>query len=473
MQPTRQSAQPRARMSPVPAPLKGMQTAAPVEQIEPGYAQWIENFVCRTTGLRTRSGYTVVTSGLGAPVTSLIERNGTVFGCTASSIFSGSTAVATASSGDWNGAVLSNPGGQLLVAANGTSGGYRVYNGTSWSTPTVAGLSVSKIVGLAVHHNRVFFVERDTLTLWYLPLFAIGGQAKPVYLSHLCRKGGSVAAIAVLSEDGGRNANDKLCVVTTAGEVVIWAGSDPDNSVSWSMSGVYAAPLPIGRKCLTSHAGGLAYLSQLGLLLLPDDLQKPDESRRLGGLSDAIWPTLSAAITNGSWSLCSSIEDEILIVSGPDKQFVLSGTGGWSVFTGLGATSWLSAGGSLYFGTSGGRVCRYGGSTDNGQPVQGYFVDRFETYGSRARKKVQRIRPLFNSVQHYRPRIELLADYKALPTSFAVTDTMAAGAASSQVGRWRGVRGNGVAFALMVGVKTSAALHWEGADIMIEPGGSI
>jgi hypothetical protein len=184
------------------------------------------------------------------------------------------------------------------------------------------------------------------------------------------------------------------------------------------MTGVYAMPKPVGRRCLASYDGGLAYLSTMGLLQFPQAFSKADEEKRRGSLSDPIGPTLCADIVSGDWNLASSIEHEILIVSGPSRQYVLSSTGAWSVFTGLSATSWASAGGNLYFGTSTGKVCKLTGSTDNDVPISSFLVDRFEIYGKKRRKIAQQVRLQYTVPQPYRPRIQLLADYQTGPTSF-------------------------------------------------------
>lgn len=470
--------------------MRGLNTAQPIDRTEPGYGLVLENWVGRTDGLHVRAGHTVVQSGLGASVTALVTRGGSVLGATADKLWSGGSAVQTVTSGDWHSAQLPNAGGLWTVAANGTSGGLLAWNGTDWIKPTIDGMDQSKIVGLVVAHNRLFLVERDTLTLWYLDSFAFGGTAKPVFLQQLCRNGGSVATVGVLTQDGGRNSNDTLIAITTEGEAVTWVGSDPANSVSWAQGGVFTLPKPVGRRCLVTHDGGLAYLSTLGLLKLPDAMQRSDQEKKVAGLSDDIWPTLTPLLGSGSWSLASSIDHELLIVSGPSGQFVRSSTGAWCTFAGLNATSWASAGGDLYFGTSDGKVCRYGGGTDNGSAISSYLVDRFDRYGTARRKKITRIRPQFTMAHPYRPRIQMVSNYRTPEATFPAhwtedtswqwedlswprTPALWERSISSRIGRWRGVRGDGIALALAMGMKTKTAVIYTGHDVIMEAGGSV
>ena len=466
---------------------------APISGTPEGHCLRLENWVGRTDGLHVRDGYTVVSSGLGSAVTALFVHKSQIFAATAMQVFNGSSALPglNMAGGDWHAALLPNPGGLFLVTANGGDG-LRVFDGATWQTITLDGIDTSTIVTLVVHQSRIFFAVRDSLTIYYLDVDCFAGTAQPVFLQPLVRKGGSVAALTSRTQDGGRNTNDQLVIVTTEGEMVIWSGTDPSTSQTWTNAGVFNVPRPVGRRCFVEHGGGLAYLSANGLLPLNDVLSKPDPEKPLRALSEPIWPLLNPSLASGAWSIVESIENEVTIINGPSGQFVLSATNAWSTFSGLNATCWLSVGGALYFGTSDGQVCRYGDGVyeDNGQPVSSYLVDRFDRIKTMGIKTVQAVRPLYTARHPYRPRVQMLANYREAPATFAARYTDGVNyqweditwsrqpalwnrAVSSRQGAWRSCAAEGHEFALMLGMKTRTPITYTGYDVQFEAGGSM
>lgn len=465
----------------LPPPLKGLHSASRINATPAGYALRLDNLVGRTDGLHIRAGHTVVMSGLGGSVVSLMHHKNKVFAATALQVTDGATSTSCLG-GDWHSDRISNPGGLFLVAANGGDG-LRVYDGSSWQTVALDGLDASTIVDLCVHQSRLWLVPRNSLTIYYLDVDVFAGKVHPVYLAPLVRQGGTVAAITSITQDGGRNANDQLAIITTKGEMILWNGADPAKAETWAMAGVYAMPEPVGNRCFADWGGRNVYLSKGGVIPLPDALSKPGPEKQLASLSVDIWPTLNPLLASGSWSMAKSIEHEMLVVSGPTGQFVRSGTGAWSTFS-LNATCWLDAPTGLYFGTSDGKVCKYGGTTDNGQPISAYMVDRYDRLGTATVKTASQVRPIYLADHPYKPRVQMLANYREPPTTFAAHWTdgsdpaswMPPGGlvrgASNRQGPWRGVSGEGTALALALGIKTTTPIVYQGYDLAYEIGGA-
>lgn len=470
----------------MPPPLKGMHTASRVNATPAGYALRIDNMVCRTDGIHTRDGHLTLAT-LGSPVTALMERDGHVFAATSTQIVDIDNDISlvpglSMHGGDWHSVLISNRGGLFLVATNGGDG-IRVYDGTYWQFAAIEGVDPGEIVTLCWHQSRLWLVPRSGLVVYYLPLDSFAGTVKPVYLNNLCRKGGSVAAIASMTKEGGRNSNDQLAIITTEGELILWDGVDPTRSETWTMSGVYTLPPPAGRRCFADWGARNAVLTTGGLLPLPDVTPKPDQEKTITALSADIWPTLNPLLASGAWSMASSIDQKLFVLNGPNGQFVRSDTGAWSTFS-LNATCWLDTPSGLYFGTSDGRVCRYGGATDDGQPISAYLVDRYDRLGAMSFKTAKEVRPIYLGDHPYKPRVEMLANYREPPSTFAAHWTDGSDPAawmppgdlvrgvSNRQGPWRSVAGEGTALALALGMKTTTPIIYGGYDLNYELGAS-
>ena len=487
--PIKSSYRQQVKVKSLAAPMKGLHTAAPITATPEGHALRLENWICRTTGLKTRDGYSVVASGLGSPVVSIMAHRNRIFASTSAQLFDGATPIPgfLMYGGDWHHALMTNSAGLFLIATNGGDG-VRVFDGAAWSVVTFDGVDASTIVTLCVHQSRLWLVPNSGLTIYYCDLDCFAGPVHPVYLQQLARKGGSVAAIASLTSDGGVSANDKLMAVTDQGEMILWTGVDP--AKDFQQSGVYNVSAPIGRRCFVPYGGGIAYLSTSGVLPIPDILPRVDPNKPIAAISEVIQPTLNAALTSGAWQMAESIENELFVVSGPNGQYVRSGTDGWSSFSGLNATCWLNAAGALYFGTSTGTVCQYGGLTDNGSVINSYLVDRFDRMGTLSIKSVSQVRPMLNAARNYRPRIQMLANYFDPPATFDARYTNALAyqwedisyamqpadwtrTNTSRQALWRSCAGQGTEFALLMGLKTKNPVLYTGYDLQYEIGATL
>ncbi|GAH12638.1 unnamed protein product, partial [marine sediment metagenome] len=69
-----------------------------------------------------------------------------------------------------------------LIMVNGVDTP-KYWNGTAWvqvtgaTSPAITGLPTTDIVNLCIYHNRIYFLENDSLSFWYMPAGAAGGAA--------------------------------------------------------------------------------------------------------------------------------------------------------------------------------------------------------------------------------------------------------------------------------------------------------
>ena len=417
---------------------------------------------------------------------SLLGYQDRVFAATADTIFDGaSEAVTGLLGGSWSSGMISNPGGRWLVAVNGVDEA-RKYGGFTWSISEITGVNSRDLFALTVHQRRIFAAEKESLRVWYLGLDCIEGEASPIPLHAQCRLGGSVVALATLQPQGGISTGDELVIATSEGEIVVYTGTNPDKAGEWSLRGVWRIPKPVGANCFARMGGILTILTEKGVMPIPAVLSRPDSAKPVTSLSQSI------DVITGAVSIIDSAAASFTLVDAGTVQYVRSDTGAWSRFTGFStATCWMDSANALWFGRSDGKVCRYGGETDDGSPIRSFAVDSFSKFGVSNRKSFKRARPTYTLAHPYVPRIEMLTDYREPPSSFDAANLDArywewneitwpstplpwyAGEVSSRLQPWRSIGGHGVAGALMMSIQTMTPVIWTGYDVGFEIGGQV
>jgi hypothetical protein len=177
---------------------------------------------------------------------------------------------------------FSNVGGTYLWCCNGVNAPL-YWNGTEWADVEITGIdNPNLIVNVAVYQNRLFLVERGSLTIYYLGLNSIQGAASPLPLGAYFDRGGEIVAIGNLTVDGTQGPDDILVVFTSEGEVVSFRGRNPDNASDWAMIGKFYISRPLGYRCLIKYGGDLIVMTESGLAGLNTMI-----SNELAGLSQA------------------------------------------------------------------------------------------------------------------------------------------------------------------------------------------
>lgn len=473
-----------------PAPLKGLDLATPISMLKEGFALRLDNWICRDDGLHVRDGWGAHRLGIPAAIARLIPHKAKVYAATASAIYDVWTPKLTGlSNGNWHFAEMVNGAGTFTAMVNGADG-LVVTDGTSVEVKTITGATASSFDRVHWHHNRLWLAGND-LEPYYLDMDAIAGPAYPFPIAQLCRKGGRVQAFATITQDGARSGNDQLAIMTSEGELLIYAGNDPDNAGSFGVVGVWDVGKPLGARCFAEHGGNVVVLTERGLLPIPANLGTPERQLSKTALSDPIETMLDtrrAQTLTADWQVISSPDHGLLLITdGSTYQYVLSDTGGWSRFVGLGGAHWTVAGNELYFAT-GTTVARYGGHMDRDQAIPSYFVEAFSRLGSAQYKQARRFRPHYKAAHPYKPRVELLTDEREPTDPFTAanlddvhtlwpdldlwgTALDWSGPMSSRVNAWRSINGRGFTLAAAVGMKTRAPIVYTGHDITFESGG--
>jgi hypothetical protein len=305
-------------------------------------------------------------------------------------------------------------------ATGPTSAGALIPDNTiTWAyAPSITGVDPATLVFVMVWKNRLWFIQKDTGTAWYLPIGAgtggaLFGAAVPFNFGAQFKNGGPLVGLYSWTIDGGSGPDDRLVAVSGGGDVVIYAGTDPSQAATFGIVGRwYVGGVPAGRRIATENGGDLLILSTTGIiplskLVLGSSIE--DISQYSTHKISNLFSLLASTYSNlAGWSMRIHPEDNCLIVAvpvadgQPTNQLVMPlVTRGWSQYRDLPILSMEAWNGKLYFGTADGRVCINTGYLDGvvlsdvnaSTPIICSGITRFDNLGRGTQKQVTQIRP--------------------------------------------------------------------------------
>lgn len=424
-----------------PAPTRGLVLNENLATVGPASAMVLDNWVPTTTGIRVRGGSEkYATLSASGAVTSLFRYyTGTTekfFGATADSVFDITTvadadAVPTAditgqSSGYYATQAFSTAGGNYLYILNGDDSP-QLFDGSSWtaitgaSAPAITGVTTSSLSNVWAYANRLFFVEKDSMTAWYLPVDSIGGAAQSVSLAGVFNLDGYLLFGATWSMDAGDGLDDKCVFVSSEGEVAVYQGTDPGSSSTWSLAGVYRIGKPLGKNAWTKAGGDLLIATETGLVPVSQAINKDPAALSLEAVSSPIEPywNESAQSYTAPWELTKWPDRNLLVVAMAndvydDKTLICNmHTGAWSRWTNLGVRCTGYFGSYVYAGGNDGIVKKLETSgSDMGTPYTCVYVGNHEGMGEPGvQKTVGQARAMFKTPHDINPLVSAQTDY--------------------------------------------------------------
>lgn len=424
------------------APVRGWVTNENLAAAGRGGAYRLDNWFPTQTGIRLRAGSELhATIGTG-PVEALMSYvSGSTrkfFAADDAAIFDvtavASTTVAPAAdvsgqtSGDYSSFQFETAGGDFLYALNGTDKP-QLYDGTTWvaidgvSTPAITGVTTSTLAQGWVYRSRIFMVQKDTSTAWYLPVDSLGGAASDFSLSGVFQKGGSLLFGATWSLDSGSGIDDKCVFVSTEGEVAVYEGAYPGDT-AWSLVGKYDITPPLGKNAWMHAGGDLLILTEDGIVPISQAIQKDTVALSLAAVTRPIerdWKTEVIARKSVPWQILKWPSYNMAIVSlpvisadTPARCFVVNlQTGAWSRYTGWDVRSLVLHNGWGYFGSSDGKIYKAESTgSDNGSNYTSTYVGLFDHVKNIGTTKVVRLaRATFLSGRAFTPKISASVNY--------------------------------------------------------------
>ncbi|MBP0119246.1 MAG: hypothetical protein ITD33_00030 [Nitrosarchaeum sp.] len=300
-----------------------------------------------------------------------------------------------------------------LIAANGVDKPL-YYDGTTWTavdnvtTPALTGLTTTEIISLFASKGRLYFIEKDSLSFWYLPAGVAGGALLEFDLSGVARMGGFLMAGATWTVDGGDGPDDRVVFITSQGEVIVYQGDNPSSASFWQLVGVYNLGKPLGRRCVTRYGGDVIVLTQNGAFPLSAAIQSAainystalsfkiqnaftEAARDYGstfGWIPIVYPDQSALIVNIPIS-----------ENGEHEQYVMNTiTKAWCKFTEWDAEDFVIFNSKLYFVTSTKVVLAWYLHVDGTADISAYGKQAFSYFGAPGTlKKFTLYRPVLST----------------------------------------------------------------------------
>jgi hypothetical protein len=417
----------------VPAPVGGWNRRDAEADMPPTDAIALQNWFPKTSCVEIRGGYANHATGMAnngktlATYNSLTGAN-KMFCATQSGVHDVSSAgvvasvVAVSTNGKQQWINFGDGTNNYLIMVNGVDRPL-YFDGTTWTavdggtSPALTGLTTTKIIGVNAFKGRLFFIEKDSLSFWYLAAGAAGGALTEFPLDGEAGRGGYLVAMATWTIDGGDGPEDRAVFMTSEGEAIVYEGNNPGSATAWSKVGVYFLGKPLGRRCFVQYGGDLVLLTQNGAFPLAAALQSAAIDYKLA-LSFKIENAFNdAARTYGSvygWGAYVFPSQSALIVNipkaedGEHEQYVMNTiTKAWCNFTEWDAEDFTVYNGELYF-TVGTKVVKaWHGQIDGVNDIVAYGKTAFSYFG---RKGLQKQFKMFRPVLAVNGNLDFLTD---------------------------------------------------------------
>jgi hypothetical protein len=369
----------------------------------------------------------------------------------------------------------------------------------SYTVIGISGVNSNTFVNINMCQNRLFFVQKDSMVFWYLPVQSIGGTALDFNLGAIARSGGYLQAMGTWTLDAGYGVDDLSAFVTSMGEVIVYKGTNPSDPNAWAEVGVWQMGQTFNRRCFFKWAGDLLLLTQDGLVPMSAALQSSRLDPRIN-LTDKIYFAVSVAATNYyanfGWQINYFASENMLILNIPTdngkEQYVMHTiTKSWAKFTGVNAICWeVSGDNKIYFGSNGYVGQFYNSTSDNGNNIVATAQQAYSYFDSRGQnKRFTLVRPILqtdNGLPTVLCGISTDFDTQPLTNQIAFNpslvpvgvwdtskwDSALWGGGLTVTKFWQGVNGIGFAGSININVASQGIeFHWASTDYVMERGG--
>lgn len=328
--------------------------------------------------------------------------------------------------------------------------GAAVVNGTITTLFVgMTGIDTSSLDYVWSYKNRLFFIEKDSMNAWYLPIDQIGGALTKFPMGGVFPLGGSLlfGASWSLDSSGDGGLSEQCIFVTTEGEVAVYQGDNPSTAATWQKVGTYRIGKPLGPQAWIRAGGDLVIGTDIGFVPLSQAIQRDYAALSPSAVSFPIETAWNEAVSLRSledWHCVVWPERQMVVVSPPtvneqtpEMYIANARTGAWARFTNWSGTCLEVFNGRMFFGSQNGKVVEaYVTGLDQDQTFTAVYVPLFTDLGDSASLKIAEIaRLVTRSAQTINPQLSVMQDYVVeLPPAPAAAPI----AAGSQwnVGTW-------------------------------------
>lgn len=505
------------------SPIGGLNARDALALMPPTDAVTLTNFFPTPTSVDLRKGYVQWATGLPADVESMMPYTSAttnkMFAASGTAIYDvtaqgavGAASVSGQTNARWQFQNYGTTGGQFLYCVNGADSA-QVYNGTVWQTVTgvsapiaITGVTTANLIHINEYRNRLFFIEKSSFNVWYLPVNSLGGAASKIDLTPIFQLGGYLMAMATWTVDNSSGTNEYAIFISSEGEIAMYLGTDPSVAGNFVLTGRFTVGRPIGRRCFTNVGSDVILITADGFLPLSKALLT-DRAQLQDAVSNKIVNLVNNDVQlygdNFGWEVILYPVGNKLIINVPKEvgdtqnQYVMNTiTGAWSQFTNWNANCFATMQNDLYFGGNLGTAANSAytakadvGFSDNGAYISGEVKMAFNYFGTPGQlKRFTMCRPIFNVAGVMKSALAIDVDFNdrrpsatpsysgnaGTPWSTARWNTFPWASVSGIKKAWQGVTGVGYCGAIhMRIVNNKTAVQWQSIDVVHEAGATL
>jgi hypothetical protein len=484
-----------ARNAFVAPPVGGWNTRDPIATLKPEFASIMDNYVVEGGLPRVRRGWRAWATGLPGRVDGLMNYAGAgaaqaLFAASGTGIYNvtaggavGSAVVSGLTSARWDAVNFAASGGNFMLAWNGADT-ERTFDGATWATWGATGLT-GRVIWGGSFKGRLIVGTANRLSFYYGGAGAIAGSFTEFPLQGVARRGGSVVAFATLTLDGAEGPDDIAVFITSEGEAIVYAGTDPSSVTTWGLIGRWLLPRPLGapHRCVAAYGGDALLLTDMGAVPLSafrngqdaaDVLDRAAITRNIS----TTWRSLANdRRASPGWGITPVTRYAQVVMnvpwgSGSAQQITMSGNGAVTRWGGIPAAVWAEGlGGRVFAGDAAtGRVLLYGEDTsDAGSGIRSEILPAFATLRAPGSiKRVQMMQPILRDATAISYSLSGVSDWRV---PVAQMDALGAGAAAPALPT--GAGGNALIWDVGLwdvnvwgGEEADIALPWVGVTAM-------
>lgn len=369
---------------------------------------------------------------------------------------------------------------------------------TSWSG---SGLTITNLSNICVFKERLFFVEKDTLNVWYAALQAITGTLTKFPLKYSGTFGGTLKAIGTMSIDGGSGADDLIMFFLSSGEVIVYQGSDPSVAADWARVGTFFISPPIRDASLVQYGSDVIAVTHGAYTPITKVMSygrtQPSQLDLSDKISGAVRTATSAYFDNTGWQAIFYPFGRKLIFNIPrstnafDQHVMNVDTKAWCKFTGWNFPVFGLFNDKLYGGSIDGKVYQCDvGYDDNDGAIICDGQTAWNYFGSSGQlKNFTEARIIFAAVSDPGATITFGTDFTiSVPTAavetgaadpgavwdVAIWDVGLWGGATQAITGWVGINGEGYSGSLRLRLSlTSQQVAWRSGNVIMKPGAMV
>lgn len=436
----------------MPPPYGGLDLVSPVDNMDPSFAMELVNIFPGNGAPTIRQGY----YQLAKPATSVIKfmaelpkpnnqqllvaaTDTALYSVTTAGTVTNITKTSAHTNGEFTSTIFNNKIYLCNTATTATDQA-QYWDGSAAQAANLAftGVSLQNLVGVSSYRERLYFIEKDTLTAWYGGLKVPGTSAAALTsfdMSWTFKHGGYLLHAGSYTNQTAATSQNLFFACTSEGELAFWQGTDPGNLTGadpWTLVARYKVGKPLGFRAFIRVNQDIWIITQQGIVPI-SALFQADPEAALRVVSEKINPLISASAkttpfsylwSGFTWSIGRRVYVTAPISGNNSWMLVYSmDTKAWTIFQ-LSSTSDALSACSFndlpHYGSLDGTIWKgETGYTDRaasgvkGNAVRFSYKGPFSFYGTRGNYKVFRdIRPILQTKKSISFNIGLDLDFR-------------------------------------------------------------